>query len=250
MDPAWFLAAWLALPGVPKDVYTVALDPGHGGSVLGAQGVVPDLYEKNVTLDIARRVKTLLLREPGVRVLMCRDSDLLQPIRARVRCGNQSQARLFISIHANASPHGPTRGTQRGFELYVAPIKTVDDDAALAAHKIDDPADAAWAAHTIRDAAVSSLTAARRIQWRLSDALGRDRDRGIKQDGASLDVLQGLQIPGVLCEVGFLDHPAEGRELGSAEGRARIATAIAAAITDLAGREARGRRDPAITGRP
>jgi N-acetylmuramoyl-L-alanine amidase len=94
---------------------------------------------------------------------------------------------------------------------------------------------------------VQSLAAARRIEWRLADTLGRDRDRGIKQEGSTLDVLQGLDMPAVLVEVGFLDHAEEGPYLLSEAGQHAIAAALAGAITDLRSREQRGRKEPMTT---
>jgi N-acetylmuramoyl-L-alanine amidase len=234
---------------VSRPPYIVVLDAGHGGTNLGASGLRAGVFEKNVTLDIARRAEARLGEDRGLKVLLCRHSDKLMPIRARVRCANDAGARLFVSIHANASPLGPTRGTQRGFEVFVLPVPSVDQDANLAAVAAEDPVDGAWAAHQVRATLGQSLAAAQRIEWQLGDTLGRDRDRGIKQMGASLDVLQGLTMPAVLVEVGFLDHPEEGVLLASEAGRPRIAEALARAIVDLAARERRGRDDPMITSR-
>ncbi len=228
--------------------YTVALDPGHGGSNLGTASS-SGVHEKQLVMDVARRIERRLRAGGKVKPVLCRSGDVLVPVRARVRCANESGARLFISLHANASPPGPTHGTQRGFELYVSPVSDVDTDARAAAALAPDPAEAAWAASRIRAVATESVAAAQRIGWCLGDALGLQRDRGIKQTGAQLDVLQGLKIPGVLVEIGFLDHPEEGPYLLSEEGRETIATALARAIEDLRARELRGRRDPAITSR-
>jgi N-acetylmuramoyl-L-alanine amidase len=238
----------LAATGAAPD-YTVVLDAGHGGSNLGAAGV-KGVLEKNLTLDLVRRIERKLAARGKVKVVSCRTSDVLVPIRTRVRCANDAQARLFLSVHANASPMGPRRGSQRGFELYVLPVEDVDADARAAAALARDPAEAAWAAHGVRAAATAALPAAQRIAWRLGDALGVDRDRGIKQKGAQLDVLQGLQMPGVLVEVGFLDHPEEGPYLLSEEGREAVSGALAKAIEDLRARELRARTDPSITARP
>jgi N-acetylmuramoyl-L-alanine amidase len=240
---ALFLTAALADGPV---LFTVALDAGHGGTNLGAAGIEPGLYEKRVTLEIARRVERLLARERGIKVVLCRRLDVLVPMRARVRCANEAGARLFVSVHANASPQA-RRGAQRGFELYVMPPGDVDADAQAAALAAPSNAEAAWAGYRVRATAVESLAAARRIEWQLSDSLGPDRDRGIKQSGAALDVLQGLQMPAVLVEVGFIDHQDEGRLLASAPGWEAIAAALARAISDLRARELRGRADPSIT---
>lgn len=228
--------------------FVVAIDAGHGGSNLGAVSV-GGVREKQLTLDLARRIEKRLLADGQVTPVLCRRDDTLVPVRARVRCANEARADLFLSLHANASPQGPRRGTQRGFELYLLPVTDVDTDARAAATLNRDPAEAAWAAHRVRAAAALGRAAAQRIAWRLGDALGVDRDRGTKQAGASVDVLQGLEMPGVLVEVGFLDHPQEGPFIVSEEGREAVAGALAKAIEDIRARALRGRSDPAITSR-
>ena len=246
---ATMLCAYLAV-ATGEQPFVVALDPGHGGSNRGAPTAKPEVFEKHLTLKIARLVQRRLLGEPGLKVVLCRSGDLLVPIRARVRCANQAGARLFLSIHANAASAEEGPGSQRGFEIFVLPISDVDQEVARAALLADDDAQAAWAAHRARTTADDSLAAARRIRWRLSDALGSDRDRGIKQTGATLDVLQGLDMPAVLVEVGFLDHAEEGPFLLSEPGKKTVADALAGAITDLRSRELRGRRDPMTTAPP
>jgi N-acetylmuramoyl-L-alanine amidase len=227
-------------------VFTVAIDAGHGGTNLGAAGRAAGLFEKRVTLEIARRVRQRLASDRGLRVVLCRETDVLLPMRARVRCANEAGARLFLSLHANASPEA-RRGVQRGFELYVLPPADVDAEAETATLTAPSDADAAWAGHRVRATASESLAAARRIEWQLADSLGADRDRGIKQSGAALDVLQGLTMPAVLIEVGFIDNEEEGRQLARPEGWDAIAAALAKAISDLRARELRGRADPSIT---
>lgn len=228
--------------------FTVALDPGHGGSNLGAQGP-GGVLEKHLTLDLARRIEARLKERGQVKAVLCRTDDVAVPVRARVRCANEAKARLFLSLHANASPLGPRRGTQRGFELYVLAPGAVAADARAAAATAPDPDLGAFAAHRVRATARESVAAASRIAWRLGDALGIEQDRGIKQQGATADVLEGLEMPGVLVEVGFLDHPVEGPLIVSEAGRARIADALARAIDDQRAREWRGRSDPSITSR-
>jgi N-acetylmuramoyl-L-alanine amidase len=230
-----------------RETFVVALDPGHGGSNLGAAGPTKGELEKHVTLDVARRVRTLLAPQPHVRVVLCRHADVLVPVRARVRCANDARADLFVSVHANASPEGDKRGTQHGFELYVLPPEAVDEQAALPALTASGEADAAWESFRTRSFAPRSLAAARRLELELGDALGRGADRGVKQRGAALDVLQGLQMPGVLVEIGFLDHAEDGPKLASAEGREAIAAALAKGIGDLAVRELRVRREALLT---
>jgi N-acetylmuramoyl-L-alanine amidase len=216
---------------VPDAPFVVALDPGHGGSNLGAVGE-GGLLEKDVTLAIARRLGTRLLRAPGVRVVMCRDDDRLVPIRARSRCAASARADLFISLHANATPPGVAPGSQRGFELYLLPPEDVEDDATLAALAAPGAA-GVWAAHLVRAAAPRSAEAARACDRRLREALGAGLARGIRQTGAALDVLRGAGGPSVLVEVGFLDSPLDRPVLTSGTGQERLADALAAAVLDF-----------------
>jgi N-acetylmuramoyl-L-alanine amidase len=240
------LSLLLAADAAPP-VFTVAIDPGHGGSNRGAPTKKTDVFEKHLTLAIAKRVQQLLASEKKLKVVLCRTSDVLMPIRTRVRCGNQAGARLFISLHANAA--GPTEvpGSQQGFEIYVLPMSEVDKEVARVTLLAPDDSEAAWAGHQVRVAAEQGLAAARRIEWRFADTFGRAKDRGIKQEGALLDVLQGLEMPAVLLEVGFLDHAEEGPYLLSEEGQRAIASALAGAITDIRSRELRGLREPMTT---
>lgn len=233
--------------GTASPVYTVAIDPGHGGSNRGAPTKKAGTYEKHLTLAIAKRVAAMLKAERDFKVVLCRTTDVLVPIRARVRCANEARARLFISLHANAASAEEGPGTQRGFTLFVLPVEEVDKEVARVALLAADDSEAAWAGHKVRAAAEQSLAAARRIQWRFADAMGRDRDRGIRQAGATLDILQGLDMPGVLVEVGFLDNDEEGAYLLTDEGQRKVARALADAIVDLRGRERRARKEPMIT---
>jgi N-acetylmuramoyl-L-alanine amidase len=229
------LAATLVLVVARADAvdapFVVALDPGHGGSNLGTAGD-DGLLEKEVTLALARRLGARLGAAPDVRVVMCRDKDVLVPIRARSRCAAEARADLFLSLHANATPAGVAPGSQRGFELYVLPPEDVEDDATLAALGASGPA-GVWASHGIRSAAARSITAARALERRLRETLGAGLSRGIRQSGAALDVLRGTRAPGVLVEVGFLDSPLDRALLASPAGQDRVAEALAAAVLDF-----------------
>jgi N-acetylmuramoyl-L-alanine amidase len=208
----------------------VALDAGHGGSNLGAV-VDGGPLEKQVTLALARRISARLAHAPDVRVVMCRDADVLVPIRARSRCAAEARADLFLSLHANATPAGVAPGSQRGFEIYVLPPEDVEDDANLAA--LAKPGTAGiWASHVVRASGLRAASAARAIDRRLREALGAGLARGIRQTGAALDVLRGAGVPGVLVEVGFLDSPLDRPTVVSPAGQERVAQALAAAVID------------------
>ena len=231
--------------GANRPAFVIAIDAGHGGSNLGAAGITVEaggtnagrtIFEKQVTLALARRLRDRLAARADFRVVLCRQDDVMVPIRARARCAEQARADLFISLHANASPPGVAPGSRRGFEVYVLSPQEREDDASLAGARVADPADAVWAAHEAMAQAECSILAARLISTRLGERLGRDASRGVRQTGASLDVLRGAGAPAALVEVGFIDHPSEGQLLASAAGQEVIATALAAAVADFAQR--------------
>src|SRR5262249_10345584 len=151
--------------------------------------------------------------------------------RQRVATADRDAADLFVSIHANASP----ARTQRGFETYVLTPDAVDLDArALRAETGTprpgvDPATALVLDDVERGAAErEAADLARSIQDALAAVRGAAGDRGVRQ--AAPDVLLGATMPAVLVEVGFVDHPIEGRELVDPAVRASIAGALADAI--------------------
>jgi N-acetylmuramoyl-L-alanine amidase len=209
----------------------VVLDPGHGGSNTGAQGP-GTLREKQLTLAVAERIARCL-REHDIDVALTRTTDRTLTLRQRVEVADHAAADLFVSIHANASP---TR-TQRGFETYVLPPRGVDIEGRALRSDTGTPrpgvdADIALVLDDVERGA-AQLTAAdlaARIQRELRDRRGADGDRGVRQDVDH--VLLGATMPAVLVEIGFIDHPIEGKQLAEDGVQAELAAAIAAAIED------------------
>jgi N-acetylmuramoyl-L-alanine amidase len=208
----------------------VVLDPGHGGSNLGAQGF--GIREKQLTLEVASLVATRL-REHGIDVELTRTADRTLTLRQRVEVANQSSADLFVSIHANASP---TRA-QRGYETYVLTARGLDIDGR--ALRSDSPAprpgvpsDIALVLDDVERGASQWEAAelASRIQSSLRSVRGADGNRGVRQDAHH--VLLGATMPAALVEIGFIDHPIEGKQLLDPAVQAQIAAALASAIED------------------
>lgn len=208
----------------------VVLDPGHGGSNTGAKSVVDGVYEKHLTLLLAREVEERLAAR-GVAVRLVRELDEYVSLRERVERANRLDADLFVSIHCNASD----ARSQRGFETWVLTPRAADIDARAlrgaspSARPGADPDTARMLDDVERGLAqtgAASLAAA--IQAELAARRGRARDRGVRQ--SSMDVLLGARMPAALVEVGFIDHPIEGHELLEPEVQSAIADAIAAGI--------------------
>jgi N-acetylmuramoyl-L-alanine amidase len=230
------IAFALTLVGLPAVTAlaapVVVLDPGHGGSNLGAQGAVTGVHEKQLTLAIALEVATRL-RAHGITVELTRDDDRTLTLRQRVQHADRVNADIFVSIHANASP----ARSQRGYETYVLTTKGVDVDAralrgeAMTPRPGVDPDIALVLDDVERGAAQwEAADLAARMQRALKDRRGPDGDRGVRQD--SDHVLLGATMPAVLVEVGFIDHPIEGKQLAEPGTQAQLAAAIAEAIED------------------
>jgi N-acetylmuramoyl-L-alanine amidase len=216
----------------PSPARRVVLDPGHGGSNPGAQGVVAGLREKHVTLVLANLVAARL-RERGFDVTLTRTGDRSLTLRQRVDVANKLAADVFVSIHANASP---TR-TQRGYETFVLTPRGVDVDgrALRSDSRVPRPGigdDIALVLDDVERGAVQWEAAelAARMQKALRARRGDEGDRGVRQDAHH--VLLGATMPAVLVEVGFIDHPIEGKQVADPATQAELADAIAEAIED------------------
>jgi N-acetylmuramoyl-L-alanine amidase len=208
----------------------VVLDPGHGGSNMGAQG--PGIHEKQLTLELANQVAAHL-RDHGIDVVLTRTDDRTMTLRQRVEVADSLPADLFISIHANAS----TTRAQRGYETYVLTVKGVDiDGRALRSDTTTprpgvDPEVALVLDDVERGASQwEAAELAARVQHNLRARRGADGDRGVRQDAHH--VLLGATMPAILVEVGFIDHPVEGRQLQQPGVQKQLAAAIAGAIED------------------
>jgi N-acetylmuramoyl-L-alanine amidase len=215
----------------------IVLDPGHGGHDPGAVGP-KNLYEKNVTLDIALKLKKILMEDPLNEVFLTRDRDIFIPLEERTAIANRKNADLFVSIHANASP----KREAKGVETYM--LNWTDDEEAnrVAAREnaisikkmremnrqmdIVDVIKSDLIRENKRD---ESIKLANYIQRSLVTTINDDRKRsinlGVKQ--ALFYVLFGAKMPSVLVEVSFISNPEEERLLSSDAYRSEIARGIA-----------------------
>jgi len=209
----------------------VVLDPGHGGSNMGAYGPRIKRYEKALTLDLSRRVlRHLDKRRPDISVVLTRDRDTYLTLDQRVRKANGLKANLFVSIHFNACA---TR-SQQGFETFILTREASAQEAARLSMQTRQRGGGVVGAilSDLRQSAAhgDSALLARRIQRHLSSARGARLDRGVRQ--APFDVLLGLRMTGVLVEVGFIDHPTESRTLVREAHLEAVAAALAAAVSE------------------
>ncbi|HKE11294.1 MAG TPA: N-acetylmuramoyl-L-alanine amidase [Myxococcota bacterium] len=226
-----------ARSGPPDRFDRVVIDAGHGGDDQGAGG--PNgLLEKNVVLDVARRLATRL-RDDGLEVVMTRDGDQAVSLEQRAAVANESRGELFLSIHANAAPSPRARGIETFFvSLHASDeaaqrVATRENSAfrsASGAVAGEDPVAAILGDLTVSEHLAESNEFARLAHEELA-AIDRRPSRGVKQ--APFYVLMGVQMPATLVEIGFITNPQEERALGSKVRQEQIADALARAVHEF-----------------
>lgn len=206
----------------------VVIDPGHGGSAKGACSPHFRMCEKTLTLNLALKVRAVLETLPGVKVVLTRSRDVHRSLYTRARIAESSGGHLFLSLHANASPGR----NQHGFEVFVYPPLTAHKRVSLGSTAA--PVSSGWDVSTIlgdlhqQALRRCSVTLGEFTLTRMANRMPGRLNRGLKQQ--HLAVLAGLRIPGILVEVGFLDHPLEGRRLLTGRNHQRIAQALRDAV--------------------
>jgi len=214
-------------PSPPK----IVLDPGHGGHDPGAQGYA---VEKDVTLAIAMRVAQLLGEKLGAEVVLTRSADATLPLGARTERANAEGADLFVSIHANASPHPRLHGVETYYLNNTHDRGTIRLAAMENGLSLPLPArggaDLRYIVSDLVQAAKmeESIALAAAVQRGLVGHL-RARYAGVADLGVKRGpfyVLVGAYMPCVLVETSFLTHPVEGRRLAARAYRDAVAEGI------------------------
>ena len=186
---------YLKLPEVKRNKFEVVIDPGHGGPDPGAIGI-GGIRETDVVLEVSKIVKNLL-SEKGVKVRLTRTNDVDLDLPPRVSFANNTDADIFVSIHANAS-----RGKRRdinGLETFYY---------------------RGWRGRLL----------AKRIQKQILRVSPGSPDRGVKQ--GRFYVIKNTRMPAVLVEIGFLTGRLDARRLEKITHRKRLAYAIAKGILE------------------
>jgi N-acetylmuramoyl-L-alanine amidase len=228
-------------PKPPRPV--VLLDPGHGGIDPGMVGYV---VEKEVVLDVALRLRRLLLRE-GIEVRLTREMDThLSPdkrtdLSMRASMADSSRVNLFISIHVNASPTRTARGVEvfyfgRAQDPRVLAQVIRENGGGEVGKRLTE--EAKTAAERILYDIVAQAN--QRFSQRLAETLGRHLSQatGSPYRGSfpgDFFVLRYAKVPAVLVEIGFGDHPVEGRNLADPDYREKVAQGLLSGILTFLG---------------
>jgi N-acetylmuramoyl-L-alanine amidase len=197
----------------------VVIDPGHGGANTGTRNVVTGRYEKDYTLDWAKRLAPLL-EQSGWRVALTRTNDVAMSLAERVAFAEAQRADLFLSLHFNATGDG--NQNPAGLETYCL------TPAGMPSSLTRGYADDARIVFPNNSYDVENLRYAVRLHSALLQVNG-NLDRGVRH-ARFLDVLQGHRRPAVLIEGGYLSNPTEARRVADADYRQKLAEAVAKAL--------------------
>jgi N-acetylmuramoyl-L-alanine amidase len=222
----------VATPSPTTLLRTVVIDPGHGGDAVGTQGSRGTL-EKDVTLAISRKLKTLIESRLGLRVFMTREDDRTIELDDRSAFANNQKADLFISIHANAA----IRSSMRGAEVYYLNVERADAEARRRADDTQAQLPALGGGTRTIDlilwetAQVRHLEQSSRLAQLIEGALAARVEmspRAVQQ--APFRVLVGANMPSVLVEVGYLTNPDQETQISGAAFQDAIAESLFDAI--------------------
>ena len=212
---------------------TIVLDPGHGGEDPGAIGRGGS-HEKNVTLEVARRLKAKIDAEPNMRSMLTRDGDFFIPLHQRVQKARRVQADLFVSVHADAF----IKPTARGSSVFVLSENGASSSAARWLAQRENAADLIGGVnldvkdpHLARTLLDLSQTATLNDSLKLGKAvLGELGGVNILHkphvEQAGFAVLKAPDIPSILIETAFISNPDEERRLNDEDYQEKMAEAI------------------------
>jgi N-acetylmuramoyl-L-alanine amidase len=210
----------------------IVIDAGHGGHDPGAKA--NGLSEADLTLDVALRLKKLLEKQPGIEVVMTRETDVFVPLEERTAIANREAADLFLSIHVNASRNTSARGV----ETYFLNFATNPEAEAVAArensasgrtmHSLPSIVRAIALNNKIDESRDFAATVQKSMVSTLSQKNKSLRDLGVKQ--APFVVLIGAGMPSVLAEMSFVTNKQEGQLLKTGAYRQSIAQALHDAV--------------------
>ena len=207
----------------------IVIDPGHGGHDTGTIG--PNgLLEKELVLDVGKRLGKLLESRLGADVVFTRSDDTFIPLETRTSIANQEQADLFVSVHANSSRDPDARGVETYYlnftsspeALEVAARENAASDKSI--HELQDLVKKIALKEKVEESHEFASDVQQSLHAGLSAKSAGVRDRGVKK--APFVVLIGANMPSILAEISFLSNPGDERRLKTPDYRQRIAESL------------------------
>jgi N-acetylmuramoyl-L-alanine amidase len=215
----------------------IVIDPGHGGHDTGTIG--PNgLLEKDLVVDVGRRLGKLLETRMGAEVVYTRKDDAFIPLETRTAIANKERADLFVSIHANSSRDPNARGVETYYLNFTSSRDAMEVAArenAVSEKSIYELGDLVKKI-ALKEKIAESHEFASDVQQALQSGLALGtagvRDRGVKK--APFIVLIGANMPSILAEISFVSNPTDERKLETSEYRQRIADSLYRGIAKYA----------------
>ena len=215
----------------------IVIDPGHGGHDTGTIG--PDgLEEKDLVVDVGRRLGKLLETRMGAEVVYTRKDDTFIPLETRTAIANRERADLFVSIHANSSHDSSARGIETYYLNFTSSpdaLEVAARENAVSEKSIYELGDLVKKI-ALKEKIEESHEFATNVQQALHSGLAMKgsgiRDRGVKK--APFIVLIGANMPSILAEISFVSNPTDERKLQTSEYRQRIAESLYRGIAKYA----------------
>ncbi|BCA54183.1 putative N-acetylmuramoyl-L-alanine amidase AmiB [Nitrospira sp. KM1] len=212
IPPVTFEPPMQPIPPKAKSFTTIVIDPGHGGKDPGAHGQ-KGTEEKDITLKVGLKLRDILSKQPGIRVLMTRERDIFIELEDRAKFANRHEADLFVSIHVNSHPQRSVKGIeiyhfgeakdQRALEVAARENGTPLNNTGvgweylvadlLASKKIEASLELAW---STKEAMVTYLNGTYTLI-----------DHGVKT--APFYVLRFTSMPSILAEIAYISNAHE-----------------------------------------
>ena len=207
----------------------IVIDPGHGGHDSGTIG--PNgLEEKDLVLEVGRRLGKLLESRLGAEVVYTRKDDTFIPLETRTAIANQEQADLFVSIHANSSNDPDARGVETYYLNFTSSPEALEVAArenavsSKSIHELQDLVKKIALKEKIEESKEFASDVQTALHGGLSTKSSNIRNRGVKK--APFIVLIGANMPSILAEISFVSNPTDERRLRTPEYRQKIAESL------------------------
>ena len=215
----------------------IVIDPGHGGHDTGTIG--PNgLKEKDLVLEVGRRLGKMLETRLGAEVVYTRKNDTFIPLETRTAIANQQRADLFISIHANSSRDADARGVETYYLNFTSSPEALEVAARENAvseksiYELQDLVKKIAMKEKIEESREFATDVQEALHTGLASKSPAIRNRGVKK--APFIVLIGANMPSILAEISFVSNPSDEHRLETSEYRQRIAGSLYRGIANYA----------------
>lgn len=222
-----------ATPGPPPSrAFVVAIDAGHGGKDIGATGP-GGIHEKDVVLSVARKLESIVRKDPAMKAVMIRTGDQFIELHQRAQIAQKAHADLFISLHADSYESGEAQGSS----VFTLSDTEASSEAARCLADRENNAELAGINIRQHEKLLASVLVdlSKNATLEASDIAARKVLDALEQgftvhnpsvQKAGFAVLKSLDVPSMLIESAFISNPDEERKLNNPAQQQRLAVAV------------------------